>query len=166
MDSNVIRIAPALSETVRKAFTGYGCVTMLTELGCTIYLHVALETAMKYRAGRHTVQLGLCDVEGFPLVHLMIRFGVGDEDGLQVDRLLNVFDQHELGQLKAFTWQEEINFHWYDEGLKFVRSSVVVWSEKNRSEAGNILAIAQKMMETADRNGFGAASEWFLGLNS
>jgi hypothetical protein len=151
-----------MDENLQNVFTGYGCVPVLTNYGCTFYIHIDAETIRDCRERDCQVQLGLCNIEGFPLVHILIKIYDRSTKPLQFDCLFNVFNESEYKRVLAFKDQEEIVFYWYDENLKYIRSSEVQWTEDNRRRAAEIVEATHNMMEKSCSEGFESARKKFF----
>lgn len=162
MKDNVIRLAPKMDEKLLKVFTGYGCVPVMTIYGCTFYIHLDQDTINECRKRTQQVLLGLADMDGFPLVTVRIKVYDRPSKPLQFDCLLNPYKESDYKRIKAFTEQESVVFYWYNEDMKYVRSSEMLWSEENRSRAVEIVEVLENMMKKASADGFEDAKKKYF----
>jgi hypothetical protein len=156
-----------LDENMIHAFRqlGFGCLPVWTSQGCALFVHVDSRTIRDCRYAVHSVKLELHEVDGCPLIRLDVTIYDRPDDPLRMDCFLNIKDEHQLPAIEALAEQEWLVFHWYDENLKYVRSSGIPWRPEQRQAARKIIEDARAIVNRTGGGDFNQAKEKFIQEN-
>jgi hypothetical protein len=158
-----------LDENMVKAFKqiGYGVLPLWTSHGCALFVHIDTRTIKDCRNAVHSVKLEMHEVDGCPLIRLDIKVYDRLDSPLHMDCFLstNRNDKDHLPAIEALTEQEWFIFHWYDEKLKYVRSSGIRWYEENRAAAREIIQTAREIAARTGGGDFDKAKAKFMAEN-
>jgi hypothetical protein len=113
----------------------------------------------------HSVRLELHEVDGCPLLRLDVAVYDRRQDPLRMDCFLNIQDEHAIHAVEALVEQEWMVFHWYDEQLRYVRSSGIHWPEENRKEATEMIAAAREIIARTGGGDFDRAKAKYMKQN-
>lgn len=168
--SHILKAPPTyLDENMIAAFQqlGYGCLPLWTSNGCALFVHVDSRTIKDCRYAVHKVNLELHEVDGCPLIRLDVKVFDRPGDPLHMDCFLNISreDNSHLPAIEALAEQEWLVFHWYDENLKYVRSSGVQWHQEQREAAKKIVNEAKTIITRTGGGNFDQAKEKFMNEN-
>ena len=146
---------------------GYGCLPTWTHTGCALFTHVDSRTIKGCRNAVHSIRLELHEVDGCPLIRLDVKVYDRPGDPLHMDCFLNInrADQDHEPAIEALTEQEWMVFHWYDESLKYVRSSGVPWGVEQREAAKVIIEQARAIVARTGGGDFDRAKAKFTAAN-
>jgi hypothetical protein len=78
---------------------------------------------------------------------------------------INRTDDDHLPVIEALTEQEYMVFHWYDEKLKYVRSSRIHWEEEQREATKKIITAARDIVSRTGGGDFDNAKIKFMANN-
>ncbi len=161
-----ILIAPPdyLPPEIIEAFNqiGYGVIPIWTNMGCSLFIHIDSKTIKACKNAVHSVRLELYEIEKFPLIRLDIKIYDRLDDPLHMDCFLNITDKHQIPEIEALTEQEYLVFHWYNEDLKYVRSSAIKWPRQQREEAKEIINKAKEIIAKYGPGDFNKAKAKFI----
>ncbi len=146
---------------------GYGCLPTWTNTGCALFTHVDSRTIRDCRNAVHSVKLELHEVDGCPLIWLDVKVYDRAVDPLHMDAFLNINrpDRDHEPALEALTEQEWLVFHWYDEKLKYIRSSGIHWPPEQREAARAIIDQAKAIITRTGGGDFDFAKMKFMAAN-
>jgi hypothetical protein len=167
---HILQAPPSyLDESMITAFKkmGYGCIPLWTSVGCALFTHVDSRTIRDCRNAVHSVKLELHEVDGCPLIRLDVKVYDRPSDPLHMDTFLNINrpGKDHNPAIEALAEQEWMIFHWYDEGLKYVRSSGVPWGMNQRETAKKIIAEARAIIGRTGGGDFDLAKVKFTAEN-
>lgn len=147
--------------------TGYGAIPNWTSHGCALFVHMDSKTIKNCRHAVHNVNLELYEVDGCPLIRIFVKIYDRLDSPLALEGFLNITreDEHDLPAILALTEQEWFVLHWYDENLKYVRSTGVPWGPEQRSAAKEIVEKARAIMVRTGGGNFDRAKEKFIKEN-
>jgi len=156
-----------LDENMVQAFRqiGFGCLPIWTNHGCALFVHVDNRTIKNCRYAVHSVRLELHEVDGCPLIRMDVKVYDRPNDPLHMDCFLNIGNADHLSALEALAEQEWLVFHWYDENLKYVRSSGISWGPEQRRAARDILSEARAIAGRTGGGDFNRAKKKFMENN-
>jgi hypothetical protein len=166
----IIKAPPEyLDENLIQAFEviGFGCVSLWTHTGCALFVHIDTRTIKSCRYAVHSVKLELHEVDGCPLIRIDVTVYDRPGDPLHMDSFLNINreDQDHLPAIEALAEQEWMVFHWYDERLKYVRSSGIPWRPDQRETAKQIIQQAREIVARTGGGDFDRAKAIFSKAN-
>lgn len=156
-------LPPQMIEAFRQI--GYGAIPQWTNMGCSLFIHIDSKTIHDCHNALHSVKLELHEVEGFPLIRLDITVYDRPDDPLRMDCFLDITSEHDMPTIEALTEQEWLVFHWYNEDLKYVRSSAIRWPEQQRKDARIILERAKEIISRNPMASFTKAKAKFIADN-
>lgn len=167
---NIIQAPPDyVDDNLREAFQqiGFGALPLWTNVGCAIFVHVDKKSIRDCRYAVHSVKMELLEIDGCPLIRLDIKVYDRPKDPLHMDCFLNIFhpNQGNLPAIEALTEQEYMVFHWYDENLKYVRSSGIHWPVQLREDAKKIIEEARAIVARTGGGDFDKAKAKFIANN-
>lgn len=146
---------------------GFGCIPTWTNTGCALFTHVDAKTIRDCRNAVHSVKLELHEVDGCPLIRLNVKVYDRPGDPLHMDAFLNINrpDRDHEPAIEALAEQEWMVFHWYDENLKYVRSSGIHWEQLQRDTAKEIIEKAKAIIARTGGGDFDLAKARFISEN-
>lgn len=170
LPKHILKAPPSyLDENMIQVFQqmGFGCLPVWTNHGCALFVHMDNRTIKDCRYAVHLVKLELHEVDGCPLIRLDVKVYDRPDDPLHMDCFLNINreDKSHLLAINALAEQEWLVFHWYDENLKYVRSSGIRWREEQKKAAKEIIAKALEIIEKTGGGDFDRAKEKFMWEN-
>lgn len=170
LPSHILQAPPEyLDENMIAAFRqiGYGCLPLWTNHGCALFVHIDTRSIKECRYAVHNVRLELHEVDGSPLIRLDMKVYDRPGDPLHMDCFLHINRQDggHIPAIEALTEQEWIIFHWYDEKLKYIRSSGVRWPLEQREDAKKIIKEAQATITRTGGGDFDRAKAKFMQNN-
>ena len=169
LPSHILKAPPEyLDENMIQAFRqiGFGCLPLWTSHGCAIFVHVDSRTIKACRYAVHSVKLELHEVDGCPLIRLDVKVYDRPDEPLHMDCFLNIQDEkHQLSAIEVLTEQEWFIFYWYDENLKYVRSSGIHWTAEQRETAKIIIEKAREIVARTGGGDFDTAKKKFMERN-
>lgn len=137
------KLTPDMREAFRRI--GFGCLPVLANEECALFVHVDRGTIDACRGAAHLVRLDLYDVEGVALVRIYVKVYAIRDEPLEMDCFLNVQEEGSRLCLEALGGQERVAFFWFDERLDYVRASAVGWHEEQRRAAREVYRKAMEL---------------------
>lgn len=153
-------------ETV-KAFRliGFGGLPKWTDKGCALFIHIDRETIEACRGAIHQVRVELHEVAGCPIIRIDVKVYDRQDDPLHFDCFLNIQNDNDVPAIEALAKQDTMVFHWYDEHLRYQRSSAINWPKEQRRAAMEIIKAAREIVSRTGGGDFDKAKAIFMEAN-
>ncbi len=144
---------------------GFGCLPLWTSSGCALFVHLDLASIKACRSAINDVRLELAVIDNCPLIRLDIRIYDQPGEPLMMDCFLNIQDERCGLAIEALVEQKWLVTHWYDEDLRYVRSSAIRWGQSQREGAKRIIANARKIVSETGSSDFDRAKAKYVVMN-